>query len=404
MSIVSLVMVLVRKRYFRVYCSQLLKNDYFRRTNTIMPDRQGFLSRTFTRNPASPGGGERNGNRSTGSKSKRGQRVSRMDISGPSDGRALGSVIPDKEDGIVGREMAESPTSFHRSRTSFRPSMEIQPANESMDGPTAQGSVEEANGGPKASAGIPHTRTIQLPADEPTQQFQARQRIRTQSRAMSLGLAVPPKTVQHPINVTMTMPSPLPRPDAAKHSGMGGFGTPLQWLPHLLPERAKISLQRRVSRPQLERQTTILTNARVQHNDEGEEDWSATLMSSMARWMPDTLTHLVVGRNSRFFSEELDDDDLEQIGGVEYRALRLLSYFIAAVGLLSLCQDRLLLMSQYIFLSQAIPFAIIAIYLSQVNSWDSAFQASLGTQANTVNKTWFSLFVTVSAYTGTGLK
>jgi hypothetical protein len=55
------------------------------------------------------------------------------------------------------------------------------------------------------------------------------------------------------------------------------------------------------------------------------------LRSGVARWMPDTLQHLVVGRNSRFFTEELDDDELEDIGGVEYRALRFLSYFVAAV-------------------------------------------------------------------------
>jgi hypothetical protein len=55
-------------------------------------------------------------------------------------------------------------------------------------------------------------------------------------------------------------------------------------------------------------------------------------MTGAARWMPNTLASLVVGRNSRFFTEELDDEELEQIGGVEYRALRLLSYAVAAVG------------------------------------------------------------------------
>jgi hypothetical protein len=39
-----------------------------------------------------------------------------------------------------------------------------------------------------------------------------------------------------------------------------------------------------------------------------------------------------VGRNSRFYTEELDDEELEQVGGVEYRALRLLSYAVAAVS------------------------------------------------------------------------
>lgn len=330
MSIISLVMVLVRKHYFRVHCSQLLKNDYLRRTNTIMPDHQSFFSRTFTLNPASPGA--RSGRSSTKSK-PRDKRVSRLQISGPSDARAMGSVVPDEEDGRVPRELAESPTSFHRSRVSFRPSTENQAGSGSIDGPTAQGSVDEEQlleVHPTPSTGLSHTRTIQLPEPQPNKQFQARQRIRSQSRAMSLGVGPSPKTVLNPINQTVTMPSPLPRPDATRHSGMGGFSTPTQWLPYLLPHRARSSISRHFSRPNLERQTTILTNAYTY--PPGEDDWSDTLMTGLARWMPDTLTSLVVGRNSRFFTEELDDDDLEQIGGVEYRALRLLSYFVSAVS------------------------------------------------------------------------
>ena len=63
-------------------------------------------------------------------------------------------------------------------------------------------------------------------------------------------------------------------------------------------------------------------------------------MTGAARWMPDTLASLVVGRNSRFFTEELDDEELEQIGGVEYRALRLLSYVVAAVSPLAHSASR----------------------------------------------------------------
>lgn len=74
----------------------------------------------------------------------------------------------------------------------------------------------------------------------------------------------------------------------------------------------------------------MLTNVNTRQVE--EDGWQETLRLGMARWMPDTLTHLVVGRNSRFFTEELDDDELEDIGGVEYRALRFLSYFVAAVS------------------------------------------------------------------------
>ena len=67
-------------------------------------------------------------------------------------------------------------------------------------------------------------------------------------------------------------------------------------------------------------------------SQDSETMWGG-LMTGAPRWMPDTLASLVVGRNSRFFTEELDDEELEQIGGVEYRALRLLSYAVAAVSL-----------------------------------------------------------------------
>jgi len=80
---------------------------------------------------------------------------------------------------------------------------------------------------------------------------------------------------------------------------------------------------------------TILTNANASYTTKPSGDsegmWGG-MITGAARWMPDTLASLVVGRNSRFFTEELDDEQLEQIGGVEYRALRLLSYAVAAVN------------------------------------------------------------------------
>lgn len=40
---------------------------------------------------------------------------------------------------------------------------------------------------------------------------------------------------------------------------------------------------------------------------------------------------LVVGRNSLFHTDRLTNEQLEEIGGVEYRALRVLSYIIPFV-------------------------------------------------------------------------
>lgn len=47
-------------------------------------------------------------------------------------------------------------------------------------------------------------------------------------------------------------------------------------------------------------------------------------------WLPED-EELIVGRNSDFRTETLTDDQLEQVGGAEYRALRLLSYLVPAV-------------------------------------------------------------------------
>ena len=41
---------------------------------------------------------------------------------------------------------------------------------------------------------------------------------------------------------------------------------------------------------------------------------------------------LVVGRNSLFHTDRLVNEHLEEIGGVEYRALSLLSYLVAFVS------------------------------------------------------------------------
>ena len=44
------------------------------------------------------------------------------------------------------------------------------------------------------------------------------------------------------------------------------------------------------------------------------------------------IERLFMRRNSFFQTDALSDDELERIGGVEYRALRFLSYFVALVS------------------------------------------------------------------------
>jgi len=49
-------------------------------------------------------------------------------------------------------------------------------------------------------------------------------------------------------------------------------------------------------------------------------------------WLPDSIDGLTIGRNSEFYTDELTDEQLERLGGIEYRALRFLSYFVFAVS------------------------------------------------------------------------
>jgi hypothetical protein len=356
-------MVLIRKRYFRTHCSQLLTNDQLRRTNTIRSDQGSVFDRAFTWNSHSPATPKFNTESRSGL------------ISGPTNARAMGGFIPDEEDGtrnhsqINGDEsqkgkqrfsegsealaipprIRESPLSMTRaqtrSRVCFRPTIEIdRPVSlddieDELEGPTAGGSIDsEKNENDKStpSTGLSQTRTIHI--DLPTAQYQARQRIRSQTRGLSMiGPSPKTQTPETPLIRYQTLPSPIPKPERNKHRGLGGY-KPSHLLPHLLPKRTKLSIHRRISRPDLLSKTTILTNPThagrytTKPNADWEERWGG-MLTGAAKWMPHTLASLVVGRNSRFFTEELDDEDLEQIGGVEYRALRLLSYAIPAVSL-----------------------------------------------------------------------
>ncbi|KAF8509485.1 cation transport protein-domain-containing protein [Gautieria morchelliformis] len=92
---------------------------------------------------------------------------------------------------------------------------------------------------------------------------------------------------------------------------------------------------------------------------------------------------LVVGRNSLFHTDRLTDEQLEEIGGVEYRALRLLSYLVAF----------------YFVGTQVISFILFAPWLSSTHEYDKVFEA----QPRLIRKSWFSLFQVMASYTGSGL-
>ena len=89
----------------------------------------------------------------------------------------------------------------------------------------------------------------------------------------------------------------------------------------------------------------------------------------------------IVGRNSVF--KDLSDDQLEELGGAEYRALKILT-------LILIC---------YYFLFQLIGLTIIAPYINLI----PRFKSVVVDQVNHLNPVWFTAFNTVSAYSNTGM-
>ncbi|KAI9568878.1 cation transport protein-domain-containing protein [Boletus coccyginus] len=90
----------------------------------------------------------------------------------------------------------------------------------------------------------------------------------------------------------------------------------------------------------------------------------------------------VVGRNSDF--QMLTNEQLEELGGVEYRGLNALLWLVAV----------------YHFGSQLISFIVIAPYMTMPKWADDFVPPAL---IRPVGTPWFSLFQVVSAYTNTGM-
>ncbi|EMD41450.1 hypothetical protein CERSUDRAFT_110026 [Gelatoporia subvermispora B] len=111
---------------------------------------------------------------------------------------------------------------------------------------------------------------------------------------------------------------------------------------------------------------------------------SPTARGHTRKWLSETLLgNLVIGRNSEFNTEDLTDEQLEELGGIEYRALRFLSYLVIL----------------YFIGVQLITFTLIAPWLNTTHKYDDVFDS----QFRLVNKSWFVLFQVAGAYTGGGM-
>ncbi|KAJ3903257.1 potassium transporter [Lentinula edodes] len=110
--------------------------------------------------------------------------------------------------------------------------------------------------------------------------------------------------------------------------------------------------------------------------------YTRTVEGSNVSWLSPN-SEIVVGPNSDFHVETLSDDLVEQIGGIEYVALRWLSYMVPL----------------YFICTQLISFILFAPWLSATHQYDDVF----ANQLRIVQKPWFSLFQVMGAYTGGGL-
>ncbi|TFY79418.1 hypothetical protein EWM64_g4595 [Hericium alpestre] len=89
-----------------------------------------------------------------------------------------------------------------------------------------------------------------------------------------------------------------------------------------------------------------------------------------------------VGRNSRFHG--LSDEDCEELGGVEFRALTALVWIVPL----------------FFFSSLLIPFAVVAPYIS-IPRWKEVFLPPQ--QHKPINPVWYSAFEIVGAWANTGM-
>ncbi|KAF7362270.1 Potassium transport protein [Mycena venus] len=154
----------------------------------------------------------------------------------------------------------------------------------------------------------------------------------------------------------------------AKHSGFGGFPMPHEIakniFSHFFPK-----LQRKLTRTITLPRTTTLTSRR----GEGVVG---------AKPAPYISFDAIVGRNSAF--HQLTREQQDELGGVEYRALKALLWIVAG----------------YHIGVQLVAFTVIAPYMSQPK-WRDDFLPPM--QHKKLHSTWFSLFQVISAYTNTGM-
>ncbi|WRT64079.1 uncharacterized protein IL334_001007 [Kwoniella shivajii] len=168
-------------------------------------------------------------------------------------------------------------------------------------------------------------------------------------------------------------PSVSRKPDP-RLSGFGGFPTPLEIGQKLFrkafPEATKNLTK---SLTMAKTMTVPRTNTTVGRG--------SVAASGTEREVPYISFAATVGRNSMFHS--LTKEQMDELGGVEYRALRVLLYIV--IG--------------YVVFLQLAAFVIIAPYISAGGRYDHVFE----NQPKHVSIPWFALFQSASAFSNLGM-
>ncbi|KAH9855968.1 cation transport protein-domain-containing protein [Lenzites betulinus] len=181
-------------------------------------------------------------------------------------------------------------------------------------------------------------------------------------------------TMSRPTMSRMSMPrtgtitTAATHPRRTMHTGFGGFPMPHELISRLFG-RAFPSLERKLTR------TITIPRTRTIASERGT-------VPPGTRAVPYISFEAVVGRNSVF--QSLTREQLEELGGVEYRALTALLWIVATyhIGL------------------QLLAFIVIAPYMS-IHRWHEDFEPPA--LHKPVASTWYSAFQVVSSYTNTGM-
>ncbi|EJD08024.1 TrkH-domain-containing protein [Fomitiporia mediterranea MF3/22] len=161
-----------------------------------------------------------------------------------------------------------------------------------------------------------------------------------------------------------------------RNSGFGGFPYPTTLLYQLL-KKAFPSVRRAFSRASAaiaRKLHIILSGSTARGSEKGVKRSTAKYFSASF--------NALIGRNSMFYN--LTEEDLEELGGVEYRGLNALLWLIAT----------------YHFGVHLLCFTIIAPYMA-IPRWAPILEPP--NQHRKINPVWYSAFQVVGAYSTTGM-